>query len=355
MGSMHPPRLPRRSVLAGLASSSLLMSAPAVRAAPHAHLRAAEWAAFKARFMTEDGRIVDDAKDGRSHSEGQGFGMLLATGYDDPATFLRLWRWTRERLQTRDDALLAWHWDAASGEIADRNNASDGDLFVAWALLRGYALWGEPAWRAAALDILQDLRSTCVIARGGGHVLLPGAEGFTHGDRVIINLSYWVFPALVTFAASGVDGPWSSLTYSGLALVDSFARTGTGLVPDWCVLAETIEPAPDLSFAFGFDAIRVPLYLRWGFPASEVRARLRPFRDYAAHHASIAAVPARLDLATGEAAEHPLSLGGQAILLMAQQTVDGGDLLLPLLRKELDYYSSALLLLTKLAATEIQR
>ena len=36
------------------------------------------WRAYKAHFVTEAGRVVDTANKGISHSEGQGYGMLLA-------------------------------------------------------------------------------------------------------------------------------------------------------------------------------------------------------------------------------------------------------------------------------------
>ena len=36
------------------------------------------WEHFKLKFITEDGRVVDDGNNNMSHSEGQGIGMLLA-------------------------------------------------------------------------------------------------------------------------------------------------------------------------------------------------------------------------------------------------------------------------------------
>jgi hypothetical protein len=50
-----------------------------------------------------------------------------------------------------------------------------------------------------------------------------------------------------------------------------------------------------------------------------------------------------------------MSLGAQAILLLAEHAVAGGELLLPLKRGDRDYYANVLLLLTKLAATEMPR
>lgn len=349
-----PAPMARRGFLAGAATAAAAPLAGA-DAARRSFLKPAEWEAFKARFVTAEGRVVDSGNGDMSHSEGQGFAMVLATAFDDPGAFLALWRWARTMLQVRDDALLAWAWRPEAGEVTDRNNASDGDIFVAWGLLRAFARWGEPAWRDAARRILADLAARCVVTRGDATLLLPAASGFVHGERVVVNPSYWVYPALHAFAEAGADGPWRALARSGRALVDGFAATGSGLVPDWCRVGDRIGPAEGLSFAFGFDAVRVPLYLRWGYPARGVRESLRPVADYVERYSGIGAVPATLDLATGATADYPMSRGAQAILLLAQHTVTGSRLLLPLQRDGGDYYAQVLLLLTKLAATEMPR
>ena len=136
--SARAPAVTRRRAVAGLGATlgaglaaGLAVPASGLGAVERGYLKRAEWDAFKARFMTAEGRIVDTGNGDRSHSEGQGFAMVLATAFDDPGAFLALWRWTRTTLQVRDDALLAWTWDPAAGAISDRNNATDGDLFVA--------------------------------------------------------------------------------------------------------------------------------------------------------------------------------------------------------------------------------
>ena len=85
--------------------------------------------------------MVDTANGGVSHSEGQGYGMLLAQSYGDRQQFDQLWAWTkRGNLQIRKDRLLAWRWRPSgsgdAGAVDDMNNASDGDVLVAWALLQ---------------------------------------------------------------------------------------------------------------------------------------------------------------------------------------------------------------------------
>src|SRR4051812_34398211 len=70
----------------------------------------AEWAKFKARFGSVDGRIIDNVNGGVSHSEGQGWGMLFAVAFDDPDSFDRIYTWTKRTLRRPTDPLHAWRF-----------------------------------------------------------------------------------------------------------------------------------------------------------------------------------------------------------------------------------------------------
>src|SRR5204863_479589 len=117
--------------LAGLCVLTLLAARPALAATASAPplagtLRNAEaWRAYKARFVSEQGRVVDTANGGISHSEGQGYGMLLAVARRHRETFERIWTWTRANLMVRDDQLIAWRWEPDKRPaVADMNDAS---------------------------------------------------------------------------------------------------------------------------------------------------------------------------------------------------------------------------------------
>ncbi|MFN2268827.1 MAG: glycosyl hydrolase family 8, partial [Desulfonatronovibrio sp.] len=109
----------------------LLMAAP-VRADV-----CSDWNVFKARFLTSDGRIIDRFQNNISHSEGQGYAMIMAALCNEPDIFDSLWKWTRDNLQVRrTDSLLVWSWGERFPEqwtVLDYNNATDGDILVAWA------------------------------------------------------------------------------------------------------------------------------------------------------------------------------------------------------------------------------
>ena len=53
------------------------------------------WDEWKAAYVATDGRVTDTGPRHISHSEGQGFGLVLATAANDKATFERIWHWTQ--------------------------------------------------------------------------------------------------------------------------------------------------------------------------------------------------------------------------------------------------------------------
>ncbi|ACA14690.1 Cellulase [Methylobacterium sp. 4-46] len=227
----------------------------------------AAWRAYKARFVTDQGRVVDTANGRISHSEGQGYGMLLAVAAGDRDAFQRIWDWTRANLMVRDDSLLAWRWepDKRPG-VADMNNATDGDLLVAWALIEAADAWQDEGYRLAARRIAVDIgRRTVLFRSEGAALLLPGMAGFSAEDRAdgpVINLSYWIFPALARLPAVAPEFDWARLSAAGLDLALR-ARFGEAALPvEWTSLRGG-EPKAAAGFppVFSYNAVRVPLYL----------------------------------------------------------------------------------------------
>jgi hypothetical protein len=122
-----------------------------------------------------------------SHSEGQGYGMLLAYLADNPADFEQIWYFTRTELLLRDDGLAVWKWDpAVTPHVTDTNNASDGDLLIAYAL----ALAGRPGTTRILFGSRGEDRNAllahAIVKTGGRTVLLPGVEGFLHPNATTV-------------------------------------------------------------------------------------------------------------------------------------------------------------------------
>ncbi|WP_226783047.1 glycosyl hydrolase family 8 [Oceaniglobus trochenteri] len=227
---------------------------------------AAPWAAWKAAYLTDDGRVVDSLQKGASHSESQGYGLLLAALFGDDAAFDSIFAWTEANLAIRGDALLAWRWlPQGSQAVPDRNNASDGDLFYAWGLVLRGTRDGAPALIDRAGAIARDLVATCVrpAPDGSGRLLfLPAAQGFVQGDSLVINPSYYMPRAMREVARATGTRDLAVCAADGETLMADLARDG--LIPDWIAIGPSGTAIPEgREDRNGYEAIRVPLFLLW--------------------------------------------------------------------------------------------
>jgi endoglucanase len=342
------PLLHRRTLLPLLAAPWLAGAAP-----PPAGLDPGEWQAFCGRFLRPDGRVVDTFNGGISHSEGQGWALLCAESAEDRAGFDLVLGWTRRALARRGDALFAWRWRPdGGGMVDDPNNATDGDLMIAWALLRAGQRWREPDYTAQGIAVARDVLRLLVRQVGDETVLLPGATGFEQREHVVLNPSYYAFPALRALAQAVPDPLWLRLAADGLGLLRR-ARFGRwGLPPDWVALPRSggrPAPAPGWPARFSYDAVRVPLYLAWAGLGREpaVASAVRFWSD--PQHVRL---PAWTDLGSDGISPYAAPAGMRAILLLAVagQAARPSPLpALPAVSEAKDYYSAVLTLLVRLA------
>ncbi|NBN64939.1 cellulase [Microvirga tunisiensis] len=316
---------PASTVAATLAPASAASVKVLPRPLPGSLAAPELWADYTRRFVSPEGRVIDTANGGISHSEGQGYGMLLAVAADDRPVFDRIWSWTQANLDVRDDGLAAWRWEpGASPAVTDRNNASDGDLLIAWALAEAGRHWADATLTDAARARARALRDLVTEDRNGRPMLLPGASGFTADDRPdgpVVNPSYWVFPAFPVLAA--LDGgprravDWTALSMSGLALLAESRFGAQHLPAEWVALgAEAPRPAEGFPPLFGYNAIRVPLYLAWAGPSE--RQQLAPFAA-----AWSSRVPEVVDLTTGTPGDRLTDRGYRAIADLVRCVMEG--------------------------------
>lgn len=229
------------------------------------------WRQYKERFVTSEGRVVDNANGDISHSEGQGYAMLIAERLDDRPTFEAIWQWTQSNLLVRGDGLAAWRWTPQVPHVADHNNATDGDLLIAWALAEASDRWHVSEYKKSARQIVETLAANVVVSSRFGSILLPASTGFAAKDQPdapIVNLSYWIFPAFKHLRGVSNAIDWDALTASGKTLI-GLSRFGSRRLPsNWISLAHAQpEPASSFPAVFGYDAVRIPFYLAWGEPA----------------------------------------------------------------------------------------
>ncbi|WP_203074896.1 glycosyl hydrolase family 8 [Falsiroseomonas ponticola] len=315
-----------------------------------------DWTEFRRRYLLAEGRVVDTGNRNVSHSEGQGYAMLAAVRADDQGSFGRMLGWTLANLKRREDNLCSWRFQPdQQPNVTDTNNASDGDLFIAWALLEAGARWANADYRRRAIAIGRDLLRSCAVQVNGRWMLLPGAYGFQGRSRTVLNLSYCAFPALRALGREIGDPVWGRLETDGLALLGQ-ARFGRyGLPPDWLEMRANgdIAPAEGWPPRFSFDAVRIPLNIVWAGQA-----------EHPSVHAAVAfwadpdhrAMPAWTDLRTGYPAPYPAHSGIVAVarLAIAAVLTRGDAAVMPRIGSAPDYYAAALTMLSRMAWRDLQ-
>jgi endoglucanase len=225
------------------------------------------WERYKALFVAGDGRVIDYGQGQVTTSEGQGYGMLLSVHNDDRKAFDRIWTWSRSNLGVRKDSLMAWLWGKRPNEawdIMDYNNATDGDILVALALVKAADKWHHEQYKQEATLIIRSIREKLAVRQRERTYLLPGYYGFTDKDSVTLNPSYLIFPAYRLFAEIDDKHFWYSLHRDSLDLLKR-SSFGEGRLPaDWVMLTgDDIGINEQRSTRFGYDAVRVFLHLSW--------------------------------------------------------------------------------------------
>jgi endoglucanase len=317
-------------------------------------LRGSDWRMFKSRFLEPSGRIVDTGNGGISHSEGQGYGMLLAVAFNDRRSFERMWDWTQKNLRRPEDHLFAWLWKPEDGgRIGDPNNASDGDLLIAWALLRAFDRWQNFDFQRAAALILTDFQDKALVQTRIGLQMIPGLIGFETDAGVVLNPSYAIFPAYAELQERFPSPTWAPLAAGGKQLIQE-ARFGKWqLSPDWALVSATaVEIGRPNEPDFGYNAIRVPLHIAWQDPKSEL---LKPFADFWNTLPGGVPVPATVNLYTNQFGPHPALPGMLAVVELTRAAAAGRSMTvldIPPVTGDEPYYSASLKLLTALAVKE---
>jgi endoglucanase len=212
------------------------------------------WDAYKAAFLSPDGRVVDPRGD-ITTSEGQSYALFFSVAAGDRPTFERLLQWTEHNLAAGDltARLPGWKWGpdgAGTWRLLDDNPAADADLWLAYALLEAERLWGfRPGLGRAIAGRAWDEEVRRL--PGIGHILLPGARGFSHRDHWRLNPSYWAPQVLARLAQH--DGRWHDVASNARGILKRFKQ-----VPDWLKVFH--DGRVEVDGPTAYDAIRVPLW-----------------------------------------------------------------------------------------------
>ncbi len=235
------------------------------------------WQAYTARFLDDQGRVIDRSAGDRTTSEGQAYAMFFALVDNDQKHFDKLLSWTEANLAGGDltARLPAWAWGRnpdGQWKTVDDNPASDADLWLAYTLIQAGRLWHDPRYDSLGRTLAARIaREEVVLVPGLGTMLAPGPHGFHPDEQTwVLNPSYLPLPLLVQLAKQLPQGPWASIAESLPRVLAVPSAHGFAL--DWVaagdagVRASTAPAIPTAGEqeshpAGSYDAIRVYLWL----------------------------------------------------------------------------------------------
>lgn len=319
-----PPsdRLASRRALLGAAGLALALprlaaaapaAAPPAPAAPAAAAPAChpatDWAAFAARHIQPDGRVIDfNTQQQQSTSEGQSYGLFFSLIHNDRAIFSRVLAWTQANLAggSLSKQLPAWQWGRkpeGGWGVLDANAASDADLWIAYSLMEAGRLWNDAGYRTLGREVLAlAVREEIINVPGLGRMLLPWPKSVASGPLWRLNPSYAPLQLLRYFQQADPTGPWNEVIDNTLRMFG--AVTPKGFAPDWCAWSQdsrSFVADPQKGVTGSYDAIRV--YLWAGMLSERDPARKMLLLSLRGPRQSLAethTVPEYVDTVTGQ-------------------------------------------------------
>lgn len=320
------------------------------------------WRLFKERFIQDDGRVIDRMNNGNTHSESVGYALVFALHHDDWQTFEKVYGWLHDNLKKNEQGLYGWHWgerEDGSWGMLDMNNATDGDMWIARALILAHQKKKKQEYLDEALELLAAIRQHLIYQAGDGtYYLLPGGNGFAHGRMLTLNPSYLILHLFRIFARYDDEAVWNKL-YDDSKVVLAKGRFGRFQIhPDWLhVDADTgaVRLFPHKPF-FSYDAVRVPLFLlhaRKMYHDKDLDALLAGYFQMSRVFAEVGTVTQPLDLIADNLSLVEANAGFKIIFAYVAGNGQPGRDGIRSIRKELeneekDYYSFSLFLFTEI-------
>ena len=246
------------------------------------------WSLYKERFIQADGRVIDRKNSDITHTEAIGYTLFFAQHFHDKALFEKVFRWYKNNIKKNGASLPGWKWgkcDDGRWKMCDMNSASDGDLWIAYALFLMFEQTKEPRYIDEAQQLVAQIKKHLFYTLKDELYLLPGENGFQKAAHVTLNPSYMLFE-IFTYLQKHDDALfWKRVEKGALSLLERSRFGILRLHPDWCV-TDTEKGGFALrndKTKFGYDAIRIPLnILRSALSKKEKERLLQPYREYVA-------------------------------------------------------------------------
>jgi len=211
-----------------------------------------EWESWKKHRLRDcnDGTACVPRDEGDCISEGIGYGMLLASAFDDRSLFDKFWAYYKKH-RIQSNGLMTWKTNACGSDAAS-GTATDGDIDTAFALLQAACKWGG-TYESDATTLINSIKTNEVTTCNGKLVLRAGA-GYGGCDKT--NPSYFAPGYYKVFASVTNDSSWTTLANDSYSLLSTVQGKMNGLVPNWTDQNGNIPSGDDGTY--GPDASRTP-------------------------------------------------------------------------------------------------
>ncbi|GAB6065488.1 glycosyl hydrolase family 8 [Aquifex pyrophilus] len=231
--------------------------------------------------IQEDGRVIDWHNNGVTHSEGIGYTLFLSVIFGDKETFYKVLRWMEYNMGFNKFGLIPWLWGEKEGKwgVIDYNDASDGNMWIAYSLLLGYEKWGDKSLKELALRIIEAIKEHNIYKGEKCLYILGGSEGFLNDRYVVINPSYYFPPIFDKFYKYDKDEIWKKLKKTTEKIFKKFVVTDILLYPEWVYINRKSCKAEEFKGVMGFNAIRIPIWIHLSEGFGEVKRRLKSLAE----------------------------------------------------------------------------
>jgi len=247
----------------------------------------AAWTQWKANYVTAQGagdaprqRVLGGVSSVSTVSEGQAYGMLFASLFDEQSLLDSLWLFAADHLDV--NGLMNWHI-LSYGVTAGTGAATDGDVDMAIAMVTACQKVNSGTWSPSPNDLNYCQIATDLINRiweyevdhpgagppaglddNPGYELLPGDQWQleTEYPEGIVNLSYFAPGYFRVFAEFTNNPGWYSVidrNYEIADLSQQIEGNCSSLVPNWSQYDGQYQYVPwhgDTSEYWGYDGAR---------------------------------------------------------------------------------------------------